>query len=257
MSAGLKRNAGSLGAGPAPRSGRGLTLVELLVILGIVALLIVLMLPAVRSGGRQAARRAQCINNLKQIGLALYYYEQEHKALPPAYTVDAQGRPLHSWRTLILPYMEEASLYKSIDLTKPWDDPVNTTARGTSLSVFQCPSVDESRAGMTTYLAIVGPNNALAPDRPRPLSEFTDGTDKTIMTIEAPDQYAVPWMAPSDADESLLPGLTPDSQLHHPGGQNVGMADGSVRFVKTSTAAKTLRALMTISGGEEVSSDAY
>jgi prepilin-type N-terminal cleavage/methylation domain-containing protein len=252
MSAGFERDAGSHGVRPA----RGFTILELLVVVGIVALLIVLMLPSMRTAG-PAAVRAQCINNMKQIALGLYNYGQEHKVLPPAYTVDAQGRPLHSWRTLILPYMDQASLYESIDLTKPWDDPANTTARGTSLSIFQCPAADESRAGMTTYLAIVGPNNALAPDRPRPLSEITDGTDKTILTIEVPDQYAVLWMAPSDADESLLPGLTPDSQLHHPGGQNVGMADGSVRFLKTSTAAKTLRALMTISGGEVVTSDAY
>src|SRR5258708_3361414 len=89
---------------PKPGSGRGVKLVELLAVLSIIGLLIGLLLPAPRSA-RPAARRAQCNNNLKQIALALQNYEQAHKALPPAYTVDAEGRPLHSWRTLILPYL--------------------------------------------------------------------------------------------------------------------------------------------------------
>src|SRR5438552_2302923 len=88
---------------PKSRSGRGFTLIELLVVLAIIALLLALLLPATRSAG-PAARRAQCVNNLKQIALALYEYEQVHKSLPPAYTVDPKGRPLHSWRSLILPY---------------------------------------------------------------------------------------------------------------------------------------------------------
>src|SRR4051794_1481798 len=91
---------------PKPRPGRGFTLVELLVIVGIIVFLIALLLPATRSSS-QAARRSQCVNNLKQIALALYNYEQAHNALPPAYIVDAKGRALHSWRTLILPYLEQ------------------------------------------------------------------------------------------------------------------------------------------------------
>src|SRR4051794_16138712 len=85
---------------PKPGSGRGFKLVELIVVMGIIAVLLALLLPATRST-RGAARRSQCVNNLKQIALALHSYEQAHKALPPAYTVDAQGRRLHSWRTLI------------------------------------------------------------------------------------------------------------------------------------------------------------
>ena len=75
-------------------------------------------------------------NNLKQIALALLNYEQAHHALPPAYTVDAQGRPLHSWRTLILPYLDQESLYQTIDLSKPWNDPANAKALETSLPFF-------------------------------------------------------------------------------------------------------------------------
>ena len=120
---------------PKPIPARGFTLIELLVVVAIIALLIAMLLPAVRSAG-PAAVRSQCINNLKQVALALYNYEDEYKTLPPAYTVDANGRPLHSWRTLILPYLEQGPLYRTIDLAKPWDDPANSEALKTALPVY-------------------------------------------------------------------------------------------------------------------------
>ena len=127
-----------------PSSVRGFTLNELLVVVGIIAFLIALLIPATRSA-RPAARRSQCANNLKQIALALHNYEQAHKALPPAYTVDAEGRPLHSWRTLILPYMEQEPLYRTIDLSKPWDDPANAKALETVVPVYRCPEAEAHR----------------------------------------------------------------------------------------------------------------
>jgi type II secretory pathway pseudopilin PulG len=102
----------------------------------IIAFLFALMLPAGRVS-RPAARRTQCKNNLKQVALALHNYADDHHALPPAYTVDAKGRPLHSWRTLILPYLDEQALYDSIDLSKPWDDPKNADAHEASLFSFR------------------------------------------------------------------------------------------------------------------------
>ena len=102
-------------------------LITWLAIIGGVLITVAMLLPAMRTAG-PAARRAQCVNNLKQIALALFNYESAYNALPPAYTVDAEGKPLHSWRTLILPYLEKQSLYDSIDLSKPWNDPANAEA---------------------------------------------------------------------------------------------------------------------------------
>jgi prepilin-type processing-associated H-X9-DG protein len=233
---------------PKPSSRRRSRFLELLAILGGIALLIALLLPATRSA-RPAARRAQCVNNLKQIALALRNYEQEYKALPPAYTVDARGRPLHSWRTLILPYLEQQSLYQTIDLTKPWDDPANAKALGTSLPVFRCP---ESAApqNTTTYLAIVGPNVCLLPRVSRRLAEITDAHESTLMVIEAGEENAVPWMTPVDADELLVLSLGPATKLHHTRGTNACFVDGSVKFLKASTPATVRRALMSISGND-------
>ena len=82
--------------------------IKVIKVLGVIVILIALStFPAAYRTPREAVRCAQCVDNLKQIALALNNYEQEYNALPPAYTVDADGRPLHSWRTLILPYLEE------------------------------------------------------------------------------------------------------------------------------------------------------
>src|SRR5262245_5872973 len=93
---------------------------NVVIVLGIGAVVVALLLPAQRRG-REAARRTQCKNNLKLIALALHQYEADYHALPPAYTVDRYGNPLHSWRTLILPYLDQQALYNSIDLSKAWD----------------------------------------------------------------------------------------------------------------------------------------
>src|SRR6185369_10304139 len=121
------------------------------------------------------SRRMQCSNNLRQIALALQNYESTYHALPPAYTVDAEGKPLHSWRTLLLPYLDQAPLYNTIDLSKPWDDPVNTKASNMPMPVYNCPS-DVGPQTHTVYLASVGSTGCFCPTEPRRLSEITDGT---------------------------------------------------------------------------------
>jgi prepilin-type processing-associated H-X9-DG protein len=233
---------------PKPKSGRRFRLVEVVLVLGIIPILIALLLPATRSA-RPAARRAQCVNNLKQIAHALHSYEQAHKALPPAYTVDGKGRPLHSWRTLILPYLEQGPFYQTIDLSKPWDDPANSMALKAIVPVFRCPEAVGPQ-NTTTYLAIVAPNGCLIPNESRRLAEITDPHDSTLMVIEAGEENAVPWMAPVDADESLVMSLGPTTKLHHTGGTNACFIDGHATFLKASTLIEVRRALISISGND-------
>ena len=240
---------------PKPKSRRGIRIIEVMVVIGIIGVLIGLLLPAYRNV-RPAARRAGCQSNLRHIGLALLAYEQEHRALPPAYTVDANGRPLHSWRTLILPYLDEEPLYKTIDLSKPWNDPANAKACETSLSLFRCLE-SVGPLNTTTFLAITGPDGCLIPGKPRRLAEITDGTASTLMVIEAGEENAVPWMAPVDADELLVLSLGPNSKLHHAGGMNACFVDSAVRFLTAKMPASLRLALMTISGNEKVADDGW
>lgn len=221
-------------------------------VLGIAVALIALILPLGRGRDvREMARRTQCKSNLKQIALALHDYRDVYDAFPPAYTVDSKGIPLHSWRTLILPYLEQLDLYKSIDLSKPWNDPANAAALKTVPSAYRCPSADLP-PGLTTYLAVVGTDCCIAPTRPRQISEITDGTSNTLMVFEVAQENAVPWMAPKDADKQLVLSFLNGGTLAHDGGTQGLFVDGSARFFSRNMDPKTLRALITIAGDEVV-----
>lgn len=230
---------------------RPIRLVTVLTVLGIGAVLVALMLPLVRTGAGPAARRSQCKGNLKQIGLALHNYEADYHALPPAYTVDTDGKPLHSWRTLILPYLDQKVLYATIDLSKPWDDPANAEARNANIPVYHCPSALVPR-DHTNYLASVGTNGCFRPAEPRRMAEITDGLAETLMVIEVPYDRSVPWMSPNDADESLVMSIGAKSKLAHPGGMNALLCDGGVRFISATLPAAARRALISVAGHDQV-----
>ena len=232
------------------RQRRGVTVIEAIVCVGIIGLLIALLLPAVRTA-RPAASRNACINNLKQIALALHNYNDVYKAFPPAYTVDAEGKPLHSWRTLILPYLEETALYETIDLSKPWDDPENADAFNARISAYQCPEAQDG-TNQTAYLAIVAPDGFFKPIEPRHFSDVIDKTSDTIMLVEAPIDRAVPWMSPQDADEQLLMEIGSNSKLPHTGIFGVAFVDGHVRLLDSGLPTATRRALITIAGGDQL-----
>jgi prepilin-type N-terminal cleavage/methylation domain-containing protein/prepilin-type processing-associated H-X9-DG protein len=125
---------------------RAFSLVELLVVIAIIGMLIGLLLPAVQSA-REAGRRLQCRNNLKQIGLALHSYHGAYQQFPSGYRsqtgsggpADDKG-PGWGWAAAVLPFMEENSLYKQIHFEKDITDPANVAARLTAVRTFLCPS---------------------------------------------------------------------------------------------------------------------
>lgn len=239
-----------VGYTPKHRQG-SISWLAVVMVLGIGVVLVALLLPAVSRDGGNAARRSQCKNNLHQIALALHNYEADYHALPPAYTVDGYGNPLHSWRTLILPYLDQQPLYNAIDLSKPWDDLANAEAFNTSLPVFHCPS-DSCPPNHTTYLGSVAPGGCFRPALPRLLSEITDGRSETLMVIEVPSEQSVPWMSPNDADESLVMSIGPESKTAHTGGAHAALCDGSVRFLSAAMSAEVRRALISIADGDTV-----
>ncbi|WP_437203020.1 DUF1559 family PulG-like putative transporter [Planctomicrobium sp. SH664] len=225
---------------------RILNVAAIVIVFGV---LILIFLPPLPSDGVQSARRHQCRHNLKQIGLALHSYVDRWGALPPAYTVDANGNRLHSWRTLILPYLDQASLYKRIDLSKPWDDPVNQKAWEQNLPAYQCPGL-EVPPGFTNYMAVVGPDYCFLPDRPRPLSEITDPLSATLMVFEITAAEAAHWMSPHDASPEFFLTFNSRTKIPHAGVLNILFADGSARSLSTEMPRETRQALLTVSGNE-------
>lgn len=218
---------------------------------------IALLLPAVQAA-REAARRSACSNNIRQIALALHSYHDNYKMLPPAYTTDAEGRPLHSWRVLILPYMEQGALYARIDLSKPWDAPENAFLAEQMPSVYACPSDPDVRSNTTHYVVIVGEEAIFQPNGALSLSQLTngDGAMNTIMVVESTDPVA--WMSPEDLNLDEMSFVINDSAgsaigSHHPGGANAAFGDASVRFLSEGQfPPEAVRGLTTARGGEVV-----
>lgn len=203
---------------------------------------------------REAANRTQCKSYLKQIGLALHNYHDVYGSFPPAYTVDADGNALHSWRTLILPYANELALYNQIDLTKPWNDPANAKVFQQTPSLYHCPSSGQLE-GRTTYLAIVAPHSAFPGDKSRKMQEIRDGTSNTVAIIEVTPDEAVPWMSPVDATEQQFLEIGPNSKVAHSGGIHLLFCDGFARFLSGNASSQIRRRLVTVDGGETVCGD--
>lgn len=247
--------------GPAKTSGGGggTVLIVILAVVGIGVflcggLLIALLLPAVQAA-REAARRTSCSNNLKQIALAMHNYHDTYNAFPPAYTVDQNGKPLHSWRVLLLPYLEAQHVYQQIDLNEPWDSPRNLSAAAMMPNVFRCPSDPTSgpTSTMTNYLAVTGQGTIMEGKTPVGMMSITDGTSNTLLVVEAPSS-GVNWMEPRDMDVNAFTTQwgAPGATTTHPGGGNIAMADGSVRFLSNSTPPQVRQSLATRADGQVV-----
>lgn len=218
--------------------------------------LIALFLPAV-SSCREAARRIQCRNNLKQIGLALHNYHQAYGCYPPAYTVDEQGRPMHSWRVLLLEFLDP-KLYTQYDFGQPWYSPDNFALvdRLAKDGPYYCPSDFNRGRHDTSYVMLVGPDAFSDAPAVRKKKDITDELDETIIVAEM-SHSGIYWMEPRDLNASEMSFKINDPnqiglRSEHSGGLHVLFADGSVSFLSASMDLKVYEALTTINGGEDI-----
>jgi hypothetical protein len=230
--------------------------------------LVGLLIPAIESGSG-SGRRSQCFNNVKQIVVALLQYEQANGCFPPAYVADKNGKPMHSWRMLILPELDCNPLYKAYDFTEPWDSTKNKIVSVSQLPTYVCPS-DPGVYPRTNYVAVVGPNAAWAGANSRKFTDFGKDASHTIMLVESANA-GVLWAEPRDFSLDLLgtaPAGSPAISSNHGlsgqfffiyvPGVNVAMADGTVRFLHTGNrSADDLRKILQIGGytDAEINSD--
>lgn len=197
---------------------RGFTLIELLVVIAIVGVLIALLLPAVQAA-REAARRIQCTNNLKQMGLALHNYENTNGVLPPSVVLRASGTSLvwsNGWsiHARIAPFAEQGVIFNTMNFDLSYELLDNQTAASQTLSLFLCPSEGKTERrldngnlfGVTSYGWFTGDwfvwggwvngqgnRSAFGVNRSRRLAEITDGLSQTLFASEGktyqPGQY--------------------------------------------------------------------
>ncbi len=310
---------------PAPRATRGFTLIELLVVIAIIAVLIGLLLPAVQAA-REAARRAQCINNLKQIGIAMHNYADAMGGFPP--TAFALLKPttqqFGGWGVQILDYIEQPQVYNAYNFNWGFHMPSNQTAVRTVLSVYLCPSTPRPGTpvpGVVDFSSGTGvpdPNLSAAPGdyftarsyietwytSPRiehigaldmgnhtPFNQIRDGLSNTLLAYECagkPDYYdrngrlarkndpTKDWFSHGAwagfmnmrivsfiGDEYEYDGPCVINchngwnavYSFHPGGVNTLACDGSVRFLKESTARSVLKAFVSKGEDEVIGAD--
>ena len=273
---------------------RAFTLIELLVVIAIISVLIALLLPSVQAA-REAARRIKCVNNLKQIGIALHGYHDVHNTFPAGGWIALPAQPATinmnlGWSAVVLPWIEQRALYDALNVSYPYNNAVNSTSAYTVLEVYLCPSEprqsnwnkypgpppDPYPSADADYGGMYGPrglgsgftNNppagAMIFNKCVRLAQITDGASQTIAVGEDPEAINAMWISGHNVfDQSAPINARPPSEFgeelasQHPGGVNTLFGDGSVHFLKTSTNIVPLAALCTRALGEVVSSDSY
>jgi prepilin-type processing-associated H-X9-DG protein len=228
---------------------------------------------------RELAARARSINHLKQIGLALHNYHSALNTFPPAVIYGPDGKPWHSWRVLILRYLEHADLYDAYDFSQPWDSPKNKALLDKMPDVYRDPIYGDTKEPYTHYAALVGPKAAFRTegakqtnaDDPPPLNggtgvaSITDGTSNTVLISSVEPGRKIPWTKPEDIDVGPVfkgvgqpGGIAAPYTFHGPGGGKAApflFADGSVRIIAKTMHPRVLEGLLTRAGGEVLADD--
>jgi prepilin-type processing-associated H-X9-DG protein len=234
---------------------------------------VALLLPAVQQA-RTAARRSQSTNNLKMLGLAMHNYHDVHSRFPQGAHENEKLKveKRFSWITDLLPYLDQAALFNQLDLKQAWDAEANAAWTKTTVPLLKNPGVAETKPhefGTTHYVGIAGLGKdaptlpvtsekagVFGYNRATRIQDIRDGTSNTMMITETHKDFG-PWSA---GGPSTIRSLTTKPYINGPdgiggptpGGCNILLADGSVRFVSESVDPKIFEAISTIRGGETV-----
>jgi hypothetical protein len=211
---------------------------------------------------REAAREASCRGRFCSLTLALYNYESKYGSLPPAYVADAEGKPMHSWRVLILPFIDGVETYNQYRFDEPWDGPHNSQlAKNYPNNCFRCPSgPDPDHSIFTNYVVIVGPDTAFPGNTATKFNQFQDGIENTILIAEI-NNSNIHWMEPRDLTAERMSfrindPKQPSISSPHPRGPGVSFGGSCSGFrLNPSIPPETIKAMTTIAGHEPVIRD--
>lgn len=238
--------------------------IVLVVVLGGIAG--VLFLPTINDA-RTPSRRTVCANHIRNIGISLVNYVNAHGGKFPAATIkDKNGKPMHNWRALILANLDRPDLERAYKLDEPWDSPTNRKLWGWGNHLaadFHCPSdpAISYEDAYCSYLLVTGPGTLFPGDKEVHVDDVKDGLENTILLVEVVDSKQR-WFEPGDLsfDEALRGINSKEGRCissFHPGGAYVVFADGHLRFVSDKLSTETLKALLTIDGGETINEDDF
>lgn len=243
--------------------GVGFAVVGVLGLLVFAGLLLGLMFlfvgkPATNVGGIAAAtntaEQIRCGENLAKIGVAIEKYVAAKGHYPPAYTTDEDGKPMHSWRVLLLPYLGENKLYAKYDLDKPWDDPANQHVIARMPRVYRCP-MEKDVTDESAYMVLTGEGFLFDGDAKREPNAIKDDVNSALLVVEVSDT-SIQWTEPKDLSLDTIDWTRSRSNglgsKHTSGGLHVLTADGEVHHLGEFVTPEALKAMATIDGGETV-----
>lgn len=186
------------------------------------------------------------------MGLAVANYHETYRCYPPPFLADGDGKPMHSWRVLLLPYLERNDVYEHYRFDEPWDGPNNRKLADQMPAVYALHGCSKPGNVTTNYLRVVGDLTASPANRCLKNTDITDGTSGTVFLVENVDA-GVHWMEPRD--------LSFDAMAFHVSSPNgisswleppaVLSLDWTVHSLSPETPPETVRALLTVSGGED------
>ncbi|WP_157579405.1 DUF1559 family PulG-like putative transporter [Singulisphaera acidiphila] len=201
------------------------------------------------------ARSSNCFVNFSYISVMLFDYHNRYGHFPPAYVADRNGKPMHSWRVLLLEFTD-TSLYNAYNFNEPWDGPNNRKLADKMPSFYACPNDHDIRSTPTTstsYVVVVGPGTAFPDNRPAAMTDVCDPSDQTILIAEMVNS-GINWMEPRDLDMNRMSFMLNDTSRpsissNDPGGPGVVFVDGKKKRLAQDLTRDALRAMITIDGG--------
>jgi len=200
-----------------------------------------------------------CMSNLQRIAIALNAYAKDHGTYPTPVVKDAAGKPLYSWRVLLLPYIDEQNLYSNFQLNEAWDSPNNAAW------IAQCPSVyispgSAGNVSQANYVLITGAGTIFPSTGPLKPAQISDGLERTLLVVET-NNMINEWSKPFDIDVTKLNpsiGASGNDKIGgtHTEGATAVFADGQPAWLSVDLPSTIVGAAITPNGNESIPFDA-